>query len=119
MIGVTVEIGSNLLVVIAPVASAAIIMVQNRFANKQLKTNGGTSLRDVVDRIESKQQQHAAISTTVLAAQAEQNDSITEIKIQVAANRARLDRIENPSGPVPVTIAQPDPVAVTVVKGTT
>lgn len=74
----TVEIGSNLLFLVTPVVTALVIIIQNRFANKQLKPNGGTSLRDSIDRIEAKQTEHAATTTAVLE---------------------RLDKLEHPLPP--------------------
>ena len=120
MIGFTVEIGTNLLAVVAPVAGAAVIVVQNRFANKQLKSNGGTSLRDAVDRMEAVQKLHVASTLAVQVAQADQTTQIADVKEQVTVIHGRLDRLERPADTtpyaIPVTIVQTEPTP--ALKGT-
>lgn len=69
MYAATVEVGPNLVAVILALIAFATTVVNTILANKQrkeMKPNGGSSLRDAVDRIE----QHTAVTAATVAPQA-------------------------------------------------
>lgn len=52
MLSVSIDIGANLLSLLSPVAVGVVVWLNGRTTRKELKPNGGSSMRDAVDRIE-------------------------------------------------------------------
>lgn len=69
MIGVTVdvEVGPNVVAALALIVSGVTAYLQQK-TRKELKPNGGTSMRDAVDRIEHHTEQLAAVVPAIVEA---------------------------------------------------
>lgn len=53
-IGATIDLGPGLVALLTPVAAAIATYVANRHVRREVKPNGGSSMRDAVDRIERR-----------------------------------------------------------------
>lgn len=78
MFASTFDFGPGVISVVTVVAGVVTLFIQQRKANKELKPNGGSSMRDAVDRIEQNQ---------------------VEFQGELAKIHDRLDGLEHP--PVP------------------
>lgn len=61
MIAVTIEIGDNLASTLATIVTAVVLIAQQIRTRRELKPNGGASLRDAVDRIDHQVAELAAV----------------------------------------------------------
>ena len=105
---------------LVPLVGVTVIVIQNRFANKQLKPNGGDSMRDAIDRMEAKQDEHSDGLADILASQSDHSGQIAVIGLDIAGVKDKLDdhhdriaRLENgdapPPTPIPVQLVQERP----------
>ena len=54
MSAATFDVGPNLVAILAPLASAAAAWIGTRKVRREMGNNGGSTLRDAVDRIERR-----------------------------------------------------------------
>lgn len=54
MYSAVLEVGTNLNTLLLPIIAALVLYFQNK-SNKEFKNNGGSTMRDAIDRIEENQ----------------------------------------------------------------
>lgn len=90
MIGATIEVGSNVLALLAPLVAVLVAIAQNYRTNSQLKPNGGSTLRDAIDRTEKAV---AGITSSVEG----QSSALAELTTVVGKLDERLQAVEHPA----------------------